>query len=37
LFPEEMAQIFQIYGALFGPVAIILLIAAALPKKRRKK
>lgn len=33
LFPTQMSQVFALYGAIFGPLAILLLIAAALPKK----
>jgi hypothetical protein len=36
LFPDTMKQVFQLYGALFGPLAIILLVVAALPRKRRR-
>lgn len=35
LFPDIMRQVFQIYGALFGPVVILIIIVAALPRKRR--
>ena len=34
LFPDMMSEVFEIYGALFGPLAILLLIGAALPKKK---
>ncbi len=34
LFPDQMGQIFQLYGALFGPIAILIVIVAALPRKR---
>jgi hypothetical protein len=37
LFPDMMKQIFHLYGALFGPVAIIIVIVAALPRKKRGK
>lgn len=33
LFPEQMTGIFNLYGAVFGPLAVILLIGAALPKR----
>ena len=36
IFPGMMKQVFQVYGALFGPIAIILVIVAALPRKSRK-
>jgi hypothetical protein len=35
LFPDMMRQVFQLYGALFGPIAIIIIMFAALPRKRR--
>ena len=34
LFPDMLKQIFQLYGALLGPVAIIVVIVAALPRKK---
>ena len=37
LFPDMMRQVFQLYGALFGPLAIILVMVIALPRKRRHK
>jgi tetratricopeptide (TPR) repeat protein len=37
IFPDMMKRIFQLYGALFGPIAILLLIVAALPRKRYTK
>jgi len=36
LFPDMMKQIFQLYGGLFGPVALVLIIVAALPLKKRR-
>jgi hypothetical protein len=35
LFPGIMVQIFQLYGAIFGPLAIIIVLFSALPRKRR--
>jgi len=35
LFPGPMSQIFQLYGLLFGPLAILILIVTALPRKRK--
>lgn len=35
--PSIMGDIFRLYGAIFGPIAIILLIVAALPRKRRRR
>ena len=32
LFPEFTSQAFSLYGALFGPLAIIIVIVAALPR-----
>lgn len=37
MFPDMMKQVFQLYGALFGPLAIIILIVIALPRGSRKK
>ena len=31
LFPEQMAPVFDLYGMVFGPVALVVLILAALP------
>ncbi len=36
LFPTQMSQIYQLYGALFGPIALLMLLVAALPRKRRR-
>lgn len=35
LFPNQMSQIYQLYGAIFGPVAILILIVGALPNNKR--
>jgi hypothetical protein len=37
LFPDMMKQVFQLYGELLGPVAIIVVIVAAIPRKKRGK
>ncbi len=37
VFPSMMKQVFQLYGALFGPIAIIIIIAAAFPQKKHSK
>jgi hypothetical protein len=37
LFPDMMKTIFQMYGALFGPVLILIIIVMALPRKRRNR
>jgi len=34
LFPEMMADVFQLYGKIFGPLALLALIVAALPRKK---
>ena len=36
LFPNQMSQVFQFYGAIFGPIAILILIVAAIPRKKRQ-
>jgi tetratricopeptide (TPR) repeat protein len=35
--PDMMKQVFQLYGMLFGPIAILLVIVAALPRKKHSK
>ena len=35
IMPETMSQIFSLYGMLFGPVALLLLVVMALPRRRR--
>jgi hypothetical protein len=37
LYPSMMGQVLQVYGALFGPIAIVLLIVFALPRKKRTR
>jgi len=34
-FPDLMQQVTALLGALFGPVAVLVFVAAALPKRRR--
>jgi hypothetical protein len=36
LFPDMMNQVFQLYAVLLGPIAILIMIVAALPRKKRK-
>jgi len=36
LFPDMMRQIFQLYGLLFGPLALVILVVAALPRRSRR-
>ena len=36
-FPDMTNQLLEIYGAIFGPVAILILLAAALPRGRRNR
>jgi cbb3-type cytochrome oxidase subunit 3 len=36
LFPDQMSEVFNLYGTLFGPVAILLVVAFAFPRKRRQ-
>ena len=36
LFPNQMSQVFEIYGAIFGPIAFLILIVAAIPRKKLK-
>jgi len=37
MFPREMKEIFGVFGAIFGPLAIIMLLVAALPRNGRKR
>jgi tetratricopeptide (TPR) repeat protein len=37
IFPDMMKQVFQLYGMLFGPIAILFVIVAALPRKKHTK
>lgn len=34
-FPDVTNQIFQLYGALFGPLVFLIIIVAALPRRGR--
>ena len=36
MFPEMVGSMFQLYGMLFGPAAILILIVGALPRRRRR-
>jgi preprotein translocase subunit SecY len=36
LFPNQMSQVFKLYGAIFGPITILILIVAAIPRKKRQ-
>ena len=33
-FPEMMSDVFQLYGKIFGPLALIALVVAALPRNK---
>lgn len=35
MFPDMMKQVFELYGMLFGPLALVVLIVIALPRKKR--
>ncbi len=35
--PDIMGQVFELYGSLFGPLAILILIIFALPRRRRSR
>jgi len=37
LFPEFMHQAIQLLGYLFGPLVVVMILVAALPRKRRYK
>jgi len=36
-FPDIMKQIIQLYGLLFGPLLIFIVIVAAFPRRKRFK
>ena len=37
VFPDMMSQIFELYGALFGPgLVLLVIIVAALPRRNRR-
>ena len=33
--PAMMKQVYELFGALFGPMLLILIVVAALPRKKR--
>jgi len=35
IFPDIMKQVSQIFGGLFGPLLILIVIVAAFPRKKR--
>lgn len=35
--PDIMGQVFGVYGALFGPLALVMLVVFALPRKSRRR
>jgi len=37
IFPDLTKQVFQLYGMLFGPIAILFVIVGALPRKKRRR
>lgn len=37
LFPTMVGQVFQMFGVIFGPLAIVILLVAALPKRKRSR
>jgi hypothetical protein len=34
LFPSWMTEVYKLYGAIFGPIALLILVVAALPKRK---
>ena len=32
--PDLMSQVFELYGAIFGPLVILILVGAAIPNKK---
>jgi hypothetical protein len=37
IFPDTMNQAFQLYAALLGPIAILIVVIGALPRRKRKQ
>lgn len=37
LFPTMMSQVLQFYSLIFGPLAILMVIVFALPRRRRRR
>lgn len=35
--PDMIGMVYDFFGQLFGPLAILMLIASALPQRRRKR
>lgn len=36
LFRTQMSDVYKLYGAIFGPITFLILIVAALPRKKSK-
>jgi len=36
LFPVWMSEVYKLYGAIFGPLALLILVVAALPARKHK-
>lgn len=34
-FPDMMKQVIELFGMVFGPLILVILLVAALPKRRR--
>ena len=37
MYPDMIKQVFEAYGLIFGPLAILMVIVYAMPRKRRSK
>lgn len=37
MYPAIMGQVFEVYWMLFGPLAIVMLIVFALPRRSRRR
>ncbi len=37
LYPDMMKQVFDLYGQLFGPLAIVMLIVFSLPRRKGQR
>ena len=36
MYPDMMKQVFEAYGLIFGPLAILMVIVYAMPRKRKR-
>ena len=36
MFPDMMRQVYELFGVMFGPLVLIILVVIALPRGKRK-